>query len=419
MVELAVNPVKIGTLRRLTADHPFFAGWDLERLKTVEPHCRVVDVTGRATVLELGTVDPYTYLLLAGTVTLRDAGGNLRRVNAGDLDARFPIAHLRPSRYSVRARAGTRLIRMERSALRGSTPARGAARFLVADTSVGGSWQSHPLVDRLIRKAREGALEIPSMPAIAGRIRRALASERGDLAAVAAIVGADPAIAGRLIQVANSAAFGGRSRCESVQAALVRLGLERAQNIVLVLATRELFRSGAVFLKERMVQRWRRAIDLAALAGVLCRLTPGLDADRGLLIGLLHEIGALPILRLAADHPDLADHPLVLDEIVAALTPEVSRRVLEGWGMPEAFIDAAINRGNWFRDHEGGADYTDVLVVAHLHRLVRERTFRLLPRIDETPAFGKLALGLLSPQLSLLVLDEARSQVQELKALLG
>ena len=53
------------------------------------------------------------------------------------------------------------------------------------------------------------------------------------------------------------------------------------------------------------------------------------------------------------------------------------------------------------------------------HSLVRQRAFQKLPRIDETPAFQKLAVGLLSPQLSLLVLDEAKNQISELKTLLA
>ncbi|HEX7034641.1 MAG TPA: HDOD domain-containing protein [Pseudomonadales bacterium] len=416
---LTISPVKIGTLRRVTAGHPFFAGWDVDRLKTVDGFCQLVEAPAASVVLERDAMDPFTYLLLSGEVTLEDAAGQRRLVRAGELDAGFPIAHLRPSRYRVTAASGTRLIRIEGSRLRRVQARRGSARFVVSESSVGGSWRCHPLQLALTRRLRNGDLPIPTMPGIASRIRRALVRENSQMSEIAAIIGADPGIAGRLIRIANSAAFAGRSPCETLQAALVRLGVERAHNLVLAISTRELFNTGSAFLKERMLAAWRRAIDLAALAAVLARLTPGLDGDRGLLVGLLHEVGALPILRLAEDFPDLEREPAVLDEILGAMTPETSVRVLEQWGMPDAFRDAALNRGNWFRDHDGGPDYTDVLVVAHLHRLVRERTFHRLPRIDETPAFGRLAVGLLSPQLSLLVLDEARSQIQELRSLLS
>lgn len=415
----AITPLKIGTLRRLTAAHPFFAEWDVERLKAVEPYCQRVSCSGGETVLELGAMDPYAYFLVAGEVSLEAADGGGRSISTGELDAGFPVAHLRPSRYRVRGRPGAELVRLEGSQLRRFAGRRPSARFRVEEAAVGGSWRSHPLVAETLRRARDGSLAIPSMPGIALRIRRALAKDDCDMGDVAGIVAADPAIAGRLIRIANSAVFGGRGACASVQAALVRMGVHRAQNLVLTLATRELFQSRDRLLNERMLKSWRHAIDMGALCAVLARMTPGLDGDRGLVMGLLHEIGALPVLKLAEAHEDLAQRPALLDEILTALTPELSALVLEQWGFQDDFRTAALNQNNWFRDHEGDADYTDVLVVAHLHGMVRERAFHRLPRIDETPAFARLALGRLSPRLSLEVLDEARGQIQELKALLA
>ena len=49
---------------------------------------------------------------------------------------------------------------------------------------------------------------------------------------------------------------------------------------------------------------------------------------------------------------------------------------------------------------------------------VQPGTLKRLPRIDETPAFQKLALGQLSPKLSLVVLDQAKAQIAELRSLL-
>ena len=107
------------------------------------------------------------------------------------------------------------------------------------------------------------------------------------MAGIAAIISADPAIAGRLTRVANSAILGGQSACQSVQDALVRLGIQRAQNIVLTLATKDLFVAQAPHLKDRMLKRWRHAIDIAALCAVLAKMTPGMDGDRALLLGLI------------------------------------------------------------------------------------------------------------------------------------
>ncbi len=419
MNQAAVSSPKIGTLRRLTSDHPYFAGWSVDQLKAIEAFSHIIDAPSSTQIMALADLNPYEYFLVDGQVTLQPEAGEQRTVKAGDLDAGFPLAHLRPSQYQLTALPGAKLVRVESSKLKQQQSQKRQARFQLNDDALAGSWRSHALVTRLTKQMRSGGLAIPPMPGIAVKIRRALEKDDYSMAGIAAIISADPAIAGRLTRVANSAIFGGQSACQSVQDALVRLGIQRAQNIVLTLATRDLFVAKAPHLKDRMLKRWRHAIDIAALCAVLAKMTPGLDGDRALLLGLLHEIGGLPVIREAEGFPDLADTPGVLDEVLAGLGPEISVAVLEQWGFQADFRQAAENQSNWYLDHEGPADYADVLVVAHLHGLVKDRAFHRLPRLDETPAFQKLALGLLSPQLSLLVLDEAKTHIQELKGLLS
>ena len=419
MNQAVLSSPKIGTLRRLTSDHPYFFGWSVQQLKAIEAFSQIVEAPSSIQIMALADLSPYEYFLLDGAVSLQPEGGEQRTVKTGDLDAGFPLAHLRPSQYRLTALPGAKLVRVESSKLKQQQVQRRQARFRVSDDVVAGSWRGHGLVTRLIKQMRGGGLAIPPMPGIAVKIRRALEKDDYSMAGIAAIISADPAIAGRLIRVANSAIFGGQSACQTVQDALVRLGIARSQNIVMTLATKDLFVAKAPHLKERMLKRWRHAIDIAALCAVLAKMTPGLDGDRALLLGLLHEIGGLPVIREAEGFPELADTPGVLDEILSGLVPEISGVVLEQWGFQEDFREASQNQSNWYLDHEGPADYTDVLIVAHLHALVKDRTFHRLPRLDETPAFAKLALGLLSPQLSLLVLDEAKTHIHELKGLLS
>ena len=96
------------------------------------------------------------------------------------------------------------------------------------------------------------------------------------------------------------------------------------------------------------------------------------------------EIGAVPILQLAESYPDMAATPGVLNEILDGLVPEVSAQVLDQWEFPEMFAAAARDQSNRFREHAGEHDYSDVIIVAHLHSLVRQREFHKLPRLDDT-----------------------------------
>ncbi len=417
---MSTSPLRVGTLKRLMADHQYFSDWTVDQIRAVESQVHVVHAQPGTELLGLQEMNPYEFFLLQGRLQLQSVTGATRILCHGELDAGFPIAHLRPSQYQVSVLEASELMRIETSQLRRfSAKQKNPARFRLDGEIVGGTWHNHPLVVELMSQLRDQSLELPAIPGIALRIRRAMASPGIDMEKFATIVAADPTIAGCLLKIANSAVFGAQSQCETVRDALVRMGLETAQNVIFTLATKNLFTAKLPFLKKRMLESWRHAIDIASLSAVLARHSPGMVPDKGLLVGLLHEVGAIPILKLAEAYPDLSATPGVLDDLLVALIPVVSANVLEAWGFQEEFSEAARNHSNWYRDHEGGPDYADLVVVAHLHSLVRKRAFHKLPRIDETPAFQKLAAGLLSPQLSLLVLDEARSQIQDLRRLLA
>lgn len=414
----ASSAVHAGTLKRLMSSLAFCKGWLAEDFRAIEPYVSMLTVEAGDDVLQLGQLDPYDYFLVDGELAIETDRPGSRKLVAGELDAGFPVAHLRPSRYRVCARTPCRLLRVEQSRVKRAPSAR-AARFRIDETAVDGSFRQHQLVDDFMGELKAGRIELPSLPSIAVKIRRAVAAEDFDMGKLATIIGADPAIAARLIKVANSAVFRGESKVDSLKVALVRLGVERSQNMVTSIAMRGLYQADNAHIRERMLKAWQHSVEIAATAAVLARLSPGLAEDRAMLVGLLHEIGAVPLLKMAGDYLDLEKTPGLIDEIVRALTPEVSSTILKRWEFPQGFSEAALESSNWYYDSAPKPTYTDLIVVAHLHTLVRRREFEKLPRIDETPAFAKLAVGVLSPQLSLLVLDEARTKIQELRSLLG
>ena len=282
-----------------------------------------------------------------------------------------------------------------------------------------GTWQEHPMWIDLLRELERGTLAVPSLPAIAHRVAAQLGRDDVNVARVAALIQTEPGLSAKLVKVANSAAMQRSNRCETVHEALTRLGLDSARQLIVAFASERLFQQTDARVRKHSVRIWQHSVDIASLAMVLARLTPPLQPDRALLAGLLHEIGALAILAMAQHHLDLISDEKTLTDMITAATPKVSAHVLKAWGFAAETVQAAQDADNWFRDGGARPDYCDLLIVAHLHALVRQREFAQLPRIDETPAFGKLALGELSPKLSLLVLDEARVQVQEMRALLA
>lgn len=407
-----------GALLRLLRSFRFFHGWPEEELVGLGSVVGMRRLSPGEPLILSGSHDTNDYFLVDGALSLDAGGDRVFSLSARQVDAGFPVAHLRPSRYTVTATVHSHVLRIDSAALKRARSGP-TSRFTVADRAVSGSWQEHPMWTQLLRELEQGTLAVPSLPAIAHRVAAQLGQADVNIARVAALIQTEPGLSGKLVKVANSAAMQRSNRCETVHEALTRLGLDSARQLIIAFAAERLFQQTDARIRKHSVRIWQHSVDIASLAMVLARLTPPLQPDRALLAGLLHEIGALAILALAQDHLDLVSDEKMLTDMMTAATPKVSAHVLKAWGFSGDTVQAAQDADNWFRDGGAQPDYCDLLIVGHLHALVRQREFAQLPRIDETPAFGKLALGELTPKLSLLVLDEARVQVQEMRALLA
>jgi HD-like signal output (HDOD) protein len=152
---------------------------------------------------------------------------------------------------------------------------------------------------------------------------------------------------------------------------------------------------------------------------VLARLTPGLDPDRAMLAGLIHNIGAVAIINEAKHHHELVDNPKALYTAIQHLAPEIGGIIMRHWNFGADLAGVVSNASDWLRDDTPKPDYLDLVLVARLHAFVGTPRIRSLPRIDLIPAFHKLALGKLTPQLSVGILDKAENDITSVEQLLN
>ena len=416
MNPVVVAAIEPGALPAAVRPLPYFRDWNDRELHALAHHCQQLDVTTPTILLQPDDDNPHTHFLLRGEVRL-EAPGERRTLQAGSPDAGFPIASLRPCPATLQALPGARLLQVNTEALRRRQRLTPAAPWDLPDDD--SPWRTHPLVQQLLQRARDRTLPLPEMPGIALRIRSTLARKDFRLDEIAAIINGSPSVVSRLLKVANSALFGTQTQCESARSALMRLGVEKSQSIVTSLLLRDLFGSTVAQLRTRMEKRWRHATEIAALAATLAPLAPHLQPEHALLTGLLHEIGGLAVIRLVEANRVLLTEPELVQVMLDALTPALSGMMLESWGFDADVVAAARHQQHWFREQDGPADYADLLLLAHLHNQAPDRARLELPRLDETPAYARLRPGRLNPLGGLQVLADARSSIQELKALLG
>ena len=260
--------------------------------------------------------------------------------------------------------------------------------------------------------------ELPVLPDLALRISDVIDDPDTDNDAIARVIQLDPSISAHMMKVVNSAAFGGVSPIGSLQHAVARLGRIQVRNLVYTCIVREMFQTDSRILKASMQKLWRHSCRVAAISSVLARYTPGLDPDRALLAGLVHDIGAIPLLQTAAANPELLKSVELLDEVISEMKAGVGRITLQLWHFDEEMCQLAYHAEDWFRLGSAVADYIDVVLVAQLHTFVGQGAGANNPRIDQIPAFQKLALGKLTPRHSIGILDKAAQEIDEVEKLL-
>ena len=124
------------------------------------------------------------------------------------------------------------------------------------------------------------------------------------------------------------------------------------------------------------------------------------------------------ILTYVERFPRLRRSAEALHNVINKLKGELGATLLREWCFSDAYVTAAKEAEDWYRDPSERADYCDVVVVAQLHSFVAHHRFEGVPHLDEVPALGKLADGQLTPDKSVHLLDEAKEQIAELKHLL-
>ena len=380
-----------------------------------------LDSAGSGHVLaRAGESDGWDYYLIEGTLQLVAEDGKALFLMGGSRTARSPVAHLQPRRYTLTAMTPVQFLRVATDLLKNLSFSGLSDSVRVGEVFEQEDIGDNPLYVEIYADLMADRLAVPSMPEVALKIRKMVEQEDAPIQAVAKLINTDPAISAKVIKSANGALYHGQPPVENSVRAIARLGLNTTKHLVISFVLHNLFQEKITteLLNHSVRDLWSHSVEVAAISRALANVTPGLDAEEALLAGLLHDIGELVILSYADNYPVICSDPVSLKKVVSQLKAEIGAAVLRQWQFADAFVTAAANAENWLRDSEAGPDYCDVVTVAHLHSYFGTEKMNGLPGLAEVPAFAKLADGDLTPEISMLVLDEAKESIHETKQLL-
>ncbi len=143
---------------------------------------------------------------------------------------------------------------------------------------------------------------IPTLPAYVFELSSLLSCVPVDLNRVCRVIRTDPSLAAQVIRLCNSAMLGLRGRVSDIKNAVILLGTERLRTLVL---TCSLVQHLGNFLSSADLQSfWQHSLLTATLSERCAFCLRYLETEQAYLAGLLHDLGALPLLLLSAGSRD-------------------------------------------------------------------------------------------------------------------
>lgn len=190
----------------------------------------------------------------------------------------------------------------------------------------------------LVEKIKQDTLILPTLPEVALKVRTAADDPEINLNQMSDIIAQDPALSLGMLKVANSAMLGRSVKVETVSQAVTRIGLRQIKSIATAMAIEQVFVSQNDIVSTYMNKSWAKTIDIASVAISLMSLYlkenkhTSLSLDTITLAALVHNIGVLPILTEAENHPDVFANPTFLQQAIIKLSGKIGGTITRTWG---------------------------------------------------------------------------------------
>lgn len=372
-------------------------------------------------VLKVGNHDKLEYFLLEGSVELESFDGRFKEIQAGSESARTAIALLQPRKYTIRTKTACLFVLIKQAAVNAlleELPVDRTVGFNVSDLHSGHEIQD--IKRNFEADLKTNNLTLPSFPEVAIRIKHLLDEPDVSVKDIADVLNNDPAMTVKLLKTCNSALYRTAAEVTSNRDAIVRLGFDTTRQLITIFALKELFQSKNKLLQQKIQELWLHSREVASIAYVLAKITPGMNPEEAMLAGLIQNIGVIPVLNYIGCYPDFMKLDYKVDEITDSLKSDIGAQVLDSWGFAPELVDVARHCENWLYKSPGDkATYTDITVVANIHSYLGKNKHPVFPPFDQIPSFRKLGESGLTPKESQEVLHQSRQQLNDLQALLS
>lgn len=238
--------------------------------------------------------------------------------------------------------------------------------------------------ERTPRLPAEGAIDLAAerlqpVPQAALKIMRLIDQEEYDTRVLSTELRRDQVLSARTLQLANSVMFAARNRIESIEHALMFLGVNLIMKVVVTAAVDAFYSQSESGYSLCRGGLYHHATGTALVAERLARLTGAARPGQAYTAGLLHDIGKVVLDQFVAGAAPLFYRRLIEEgagdftraeqEVFGTTHTEVGHRLARRWSFPDSLAEAI----RWHHCPQEGTGHRELNHIVSLANLIMSR----------------------------------------------
>ena len=203
------------------------------------------------------------------------------------------------------------------------------------------------LAGQVLEQIHEALKALPVLPAVSQKVLEMVDNPNSSMNDLADLIREDTVMSAKVLNVSNSALYGGLSEITDLGNACTRLGIKSVASIVQTIANENLYKVDDPAAKKIMERLWHHAVATAHISNEISVLMATPNVGTYHLAGLIHDIGKIALVDIiysAADGPiaDLKNNPDIFHEIMSNYHALLGLHIVQQWNLPPEFAIAAF-----------------------------------------------------------------------------
>ncbi len=219
--------------------------------------------------------------------------------------------------------------------------------------------------------------DVPTLPTSVLRVMQMIEDPFCSSSDLAKVIQADPAMAAKILKLANSSYYGFRQKIGNVPQAVTLLGFATLKNTLLAAAVFDMFRvAGTGFDLNAL---WKHSVTTATAAKLIAKRVRYPQSEKAFTAALLHDVGKIILARFLPQALSeivdtvLGEQMAMYDaekKILGLSHPALGAWTLGRWGLPSPIVEAVE-----FHHHPTRAQTSfDLAAIVYLANILAHRS---------------------------------------------